>query len=294
MCDHQTEADADNAVKNATTLSRRNFHKLVAVGSLATAFPQFAQARGSVKTEEVSVKTPDGEADCLLTYPEGGAFAGVVMWPDIKGRRTAFDLMGQRLAAKGYAVLVVNPFYRDVKGAALPQGIEFPSEAAWGVLSPMRAKLTQENTNNDNRAFFDFLNQQDAVDASKPKAVMGYCMSGSFTIFAAAAFPDEVGAIASFHGGGLATDDENSPHLLVKDSKAVAIHAVAENDAQKSPDMTPLLSEAYEEAGIDADIAIYPGTLHGWTPPDSKVYNEKQADIAWNRMLEVFEKGLKS
>lgn len=119
-------------------------------------------------------------------------------------------------------------------------------------------------------------------------------MSGSFTIFAAAAFPDEVGAIASFHGGGLATDDENSPHLLVKDSKAVAIHAVAENDAQKSPDMTPLLSEAYEEAGIDADIAIYPGTLHGWTPPDSKVYNEKQADIAWNRMLEVFEKGLKS
>jgi len=160
MCDHQTEADADNAVKNATTLSRRNFHKLVAVGSLATAFPQFAQARGSVKTEEVSVKTPDGAADCLLTYPEGGAFAGVVMWPDIKGRRTAFDLMGQRLAAKGYAVLVVNPFYRDVKGAALPQGVEFPSEAAWGALSPMRAKLTQENTNNDNRAFFDFLNQR--------------------------------------------------------------------------------------------------------------------------------------
>lgn len=294
MCDKHTEADADSAEKSASAFSRRDFNKLVAVGSLASAFPQFARASASVKSEEVSVKTPDGVADCLLSYPEGGVFAGVVMWPDIKGRRAAFDLMGQRLAASGYAVLVVNPFYRDVKGAALPDGVTFPSDEAWSILSPMRAKLTPENTNSDNRAFFDFLNQQDAVDASKAKGIMGYCMSGAYTILGAAAFPDEVGAIASFHGGGLASENKDSPHLVVKDSKAIALHAIAENDAEKHPEMEPLLKEAYEQAGIEADIAVYPGTLHGWTPPDSRVYNEEQADDAWDRMLKIFEKGLKS
>lgn len=294
MCDNQTEADAAKVINSDSALSRRNFSKLVALGSLASAFPQFASASSNVVTEEVSVSTPHGKADCLLTYPKSGAHAGVVMWPDIKGRRTAFDLMGQRLAASGYAVLVVNPFYRDVKGAALPEGVEFPSDKAWNILGPMRAKLTPENTNSDNRAFFDFLNQQDAVDASRPKGIMGYCMSGAYTILGAAAFPEEVGAIASFHGGGLASEDEDSPHLVVKDSKAVAIHAIAENDAKKHPEMAPLLKEAYQQADLTADIAVYPGTLHGWTPPDSKVYNEEQADIAWNRMLKIFEQGLKS
>lgn len=293
MCDNQTESDARAYQQDSRTLNRRDFSKLLGLGALASSFPQFAVASDEIRTEQVMVTTPDGEADCLLTYPANGAYAGVVMWPDIKGRRAAFDLMGQRLAANGYAVLVVNPFYRDVKGAAPPEGVEFPEPKSWEILNPMREKLTPENTNADNRAFFDFLDKQKAVDTDKPKGVMGYCMSGSYTLFAAAAFPEEVGAIATFHGGGLASDDSDSPHRKVNETQALALHAIAERDAEKNPDMAPLLKKAYENAGIEADIAIYPGTHHGWTPPDSRVYDEKQADIAWNRMLTIFKKGLK-
>ncbi|MEQ5806058.1 dienelactone hydrolase family protein [Alteromonas sp. NFXS44] len=292
MCDNHTESDIHDFKKNGGQLNRRDFSKLVGLGALSSAFPQFAMASGEVQTQQVMVNTPDGVADCLLASPKSGKHPAVVMWPDIMGRRASYDLMGQRLAAAGYAVLVVNPFYRDVKGAALPDGISFPAPEAREILGPMRAKLTPDNTNSDNRAFFDFLNEQSVVDASAPKGVLGYCMSGTFTMYAAAAFPEEVGAIATFHGGGLATKEDDSPHFTVAASKALALHAIAENDAQRSPEMEPLLVEAYKEADLQADIAVYPGTLHGWTPPDSKVYNEEQADAAWNRMLKILDKGL--
>lgn len=294
MCDDRTESDIAKFAKAGGQLHRRDFNKLMGLGAFVSAFPQFAMASSDVTSREVTVTTPDGEVDCLLAAPKSGTYPAVVMWTDIMGRRAAFDLMGQRLAASGYAVLVVNPFYRDVKGAALPDGIKFPAPEAWEILRPMRAKLTPENTNSDNRAFFDFLNQQDAVDDKAKKAVLGYCMSGTFTMHAAAEFPQEVGAIATFHGGGIATTEDDSPHLTVANSTALALHAIAENDAEKSPKMEPLLKEAYEKADIQADIAVYPGTLHGWTPPDSRVYNEKQADIAWSRMLTILEKGLKA
>lgn len=292
MCDAFTEKDIDSFSKNGGTLNRRRFNQLLAMGALTSCFPQFAIAESKLHSREVVITTPAGKADCLFTAPSSGNFPAVVVWPDIKGRRAAFDQMGKRLASQGYAVLVVNPFYRDVSGAALPPGVEFPQPEARAILSPMRAKLTPDAVVNDAQAFFTFLDQQSEVDASRQGALMGYCMSGSFTIRAAAAMPQRIGAIASFHGGGLATGDDDSPHLLVSSTDAVAVHAIAENDHARSPDMYPLLKNAYMEAGLEADIDVYEGTLHGWTPPDSKVYNETQAELAWQRTLEMFNKAL--
>ncbi|MFS1704582.1 dienelactone hydrolase family protein [Alteromonas sp. AMM-1] len=292
MCDERTERDAAHYINEHGKINRRQFTTLLAMGALGSAFPQFAIGDTSVIRQQVQVNTPDGKADCLLVSPAAGKHPAVIMWPDIKGRRDAFDAMGSRLAAEGYAVLVVNPFYRDVQGAALPDGIEFPAPEARAILNPMRAKLVKDAVVSDARAFFSFMDSQAAVDSTKPGAVMGYCMSGAFTMFAAAAMPDRIGAIASYHGGGLATDKDDSPHLTVEASNAVALHAIAENDNERSPDMKPLLIQAYEQAGLSADIAVYPGTLHGWTPPDSTVYNEVQAELAWSKTLTMFRKAL--
>lgn len=293
MCDNSTEQDIQRVTAQGGTINRRQFNQLLALGTLSAVMPQFAVADESIMhQEEVTVKTPDGMADCLFTAPKTGTHPAIVMWPDIKGRRAAFDVMGQRLAAQGYAVLVVNPFYRDTSGAALPKGVEFPSPEAWQTLSPMREKLTQQAVVSDAQAFFAFLDEQSSVDAKRQGALMGYCMSGAFTMFAAAAMPGRIGAIASFHGGGLATDKADSPHHTVAQSDALALHAIAENDNERSPQMQPLLKEAYQAAGLTAHIEVYAETLHGWTPPDSRVYNEKQAERAWQQTLALFNQAL--
>jgi carboxymethylenebutenolidase len=292
MCDNSTEQDIQRFTEQGGKLNRRQFNQMLVLGTLSAVLPQFAVADESIMQQQVSVKTPHGTADCLFSAPKTGSHPAVVMWPDIKGRRAAFDMMGQRLAAQGYAVLVVNPFYRDVSGAALPEGIEFPAPEARKILSPMRAKLTQQAVVSDAEAFFAFLDQQSAVDTKRQGALMGYCMSGAFTMFAAAAMPKRIGAIASFHGGGLATDNADSPHHTVVESDALALHAIAENDNERSPEMQPMLKEAYRAAGLTAHIEVYPDTLHGWTPPDSKVYNEKQAERAWQQTLALFKQAL--
>lgn len=292
MCDNSTEQDIQRVTAQGGTINRRQFNQLLALGTLSAVMPQFAVADESIMHQEVTVKTPDGMADCLFTAPKSGTHPAIVMWPDIKGRRAAFDVMGQRLAAQGYAVLVVNPFYRDTSGAALPKGVEFPSPEAWQTLSPMREKLTQQAVVSDAQAFFAFLDEQSSVDAKRQGALMGYCMSGAFTMFAAAAMPGRIGAIASFHGGGLATDKADSPHHTVAQSDALALHAIAENDNERSPQMQPLLKEAYQAAGLTAHIEVYAETLHGWTPPDSRVYNEKQAERAWQQTLALFNQAL--
>lgn len=292
MCDNSTEQDIQRFTEQGGKLNRRQFNQMLVLGTLSAVLPQFAVADESIMQQQVSVKTPHGTADCLFSAPKTGSHPAVVMWPDIKGRRAAFDMMGQRLAAQGYAVLVVNPFYRDVSGAALPEGIEFPAPEARKILSPMRAKLTQQAVVSDAEAFFAFLDQQSAVDTKRQGALMGYCMSGAFTMFAAAAIPKRIGAIASFHGGGLATDKADSPHHTVIESDALALHAIAENDNERSPEMQPMLKEAYRAAGLTAHIEVYPDTLHGWTPPDSKVYNEKQAERAWQQTLALFKQAL--
>lgn len=292
MCDKDTEREIQQWLATSQHQDRRQFNKWLVAGTLCAGLTPMVFASHPPREQHVNVETPDGIVDALLVSPYSGKGAAVVVWPDIMGRRQAFDDMGRRLAGAGYTALVVNPFYRDIKGAALPNGISFPSDEAWQILQPMRKKLTAEAVVRDATAFLHFLDQQESVDTAKKAAIMGFCMSGAYTMLAAAALPDRIGAIASFHGGGLATDTPDSPHLRVSQSRAQALHAIAENDHARAPNMKGWLEQAYKDAGIHAEIEVYEGTLHGWTPTDSRVYHPQQAERAWQRMMLLFNQAL--
>jgi carboxymethylenebutenolidase len=290
MCDEQTEQESTDYLKRHSALDRRTFTKLSAVAAITASFPQFAQA--GVTEKKVTVPTPSGSVDAYFYHPKEGQHPAVLMWPDIKGLRPAFQAMANRLAGAGYAVLVVNPFYRSIEGSPLPKNVSFPSSEAWAILRPLRQALVPEAISSDTKAFIDFFSEQQVVDQSRKMGVQGYCMSGVFAMQAAAEFEQRVGAIASFHGGGLATEEADSPHLNIKPGQAPVLHAIAENDDEKAPEAKTLLKKAYEQAGIAAEIEVYEGAMHGWCPPDSRVYNEAQAERAWTRLLALYKANL--
>ncbi len=291
MCDDQTESDIDEMLGKEGTLSRREFGKLSAALSLTTLLPQVVNA-ADVSESDVLVKTPDGVADCYFVHPSSGKHAAVLIWPDILGLRPAFRAMGKRLAESGYSVLVVNPYYRDEKSPVVELGASFRQPETRARVLPLARKLNAETHFSDAKAFVSFLDEQDAVDGSRKIGTTGYCMGGPIVMRTAAAVPDRIGAIASFHGGGLASDKQDSPHLLIPKTKAQVLHAIAENDDEKTPDAKHTLRKAYKAANIPAEIEVYKGTLHGWCPPDSAVYNEEQAERAWKRLLVLFETAL--
>jgi carboxymethylenebutenolidase len=231
-------------------------------------------------------------ADCYFAHPASGAHAGVIIWPDIMGIRTSFRMMGKRLAESGYTVLVVNPYYRTAKGAVIEDGESFSDPAVRERLMPHARSLSPQTCVIDGRAFVKFLDAQSSVDTSRKIGTTGYCMTGSYTMRLAADMPDRIGAGGSFHGGGLATDAEDSPHLLAPKIKAGMLIAIAENDDAKDPNAKVLLRDAFDEAGVSAEVEVYENTLHGWCPPDSRVYNKAQAERAWSRLLALFEREL--
>ncbi len=289
MCDDHTQHDAD--VLEANNVTRRQFGKMSAVAGLAAVLPAVANAQ-DVTESDIEVKTPDGVADCYFVHPSSGKHPAILVWPDILGLRPAFRAMGKRLAQSGYSVLVVNPFYRDAKSPVVGEGASFGQPETREIVLPMARRLSAETHFTDAKAFAGFLDQQSAVDVDRRIGTTGYCMGGPMVMRTVAAVPDRMGAGATFHGGGLATDAEDSPHLLIPETSAHMLHCVAENDDKRNPEAKETLRKAYAEARIPAEIEVYEGAMHGWCPPDSQVYNEAQAERAWSRMLALFKSAL--
>ena len=293
MCDERTLRDEEDHLRRSgnLSLSRREFGALSVGTGLAMLLPRAAIAL-DVTAADVEVPTPDGTADGHFVRPSSGAHPGVLIWPDALGLRPAFEQMGRRLAESGYAVLVVNPYYRTVRAPVLPEGASFRDEATRKKIFPLMRSLSPETNVTDARAFVGFLDAQDAVAGDRKMGTTGYCMGGSMTMRTAAAFPERIGAGASFHGGRLVTDAPDSPHRLVDRMRAHYLFAIAENDDQKDPQAKTALRDAFDAAGLPAEIEVYAGTLHGWCPPDSAVYHEPQAERAWSRLLALFETAL--
>ena len=291
MCDEKTERENQAWLNQQRALSRRNFNTLAAGAGAAMMLPLPANAK-DVSESDIPVPTPDGEADCYFAHPTKGKHAAVTIWPDVMGIRPSFRQMGKRLAQSGYSVLVVNPYYRSAKGQVLKDGESYADPAVRERLAPLRGSLSKETIAIDGRAFVEFLDGHNSVDASRKQGVTGYCMTGSFAMRIAAELPGRIGAVGSFHGGGLATDSEDSPHLLIPKMKASTLIAIAENDDERDPDAKVKLREAYDAAGLPAEIEVYEGAMHGWCPPDSRVYNEAQAERAWARLLVLLETAL--
>ena len=291
MCDERTLRDADDHLRRSGSLTRREFGALSVGTGLAMLLPRAANAL-AVTAADVEVSTPDGTADCHFVHPSSGTHPGVLIWPDALGLRPAFEQMARRLAESGYAVLVVNPYYRTERAPVLPEGASFRDEATRNKIFPLMRSLSPETNVTDATAFIGFLDSQSAVAGDRKMGTTGYCMGGSMTMRTAAAFPERVGAGASFHGGRLVTDAPDSPHLLAGKMQAHYLFAIAENDDQKDPEAKNALREAFAAAGRPAEIEVYAGTLHGWCPPDSAVYHEAQAERAWSRLLALFETAL--
>ena len=291
MCDERTLRDADDHLRRSGNLTRREFGALSVGTGLAMLLPRAANAL-AVTAADVEVSTPDGTADCHFVHPSSGTHPGVLIWPDALGLRPAFEQMARRLAESGYAVLVVNPYYRTERAPVLPEGASFRDEATRNKIFPLMRSLSAATNVMDATAFIGFLDSQSAVAGDRKMGTTGYCMGGSMTMRTAAAFPERVGAGASFHGGRLVTDAPDSPHLLAGKMQAHYLFAIAENDDQKDPEAKNALREAFAAAGRPAEIEVYAGTLHGWCPPDSAVYHEAQAERAWSRLLALFETAL--
>lgn len=291
MCDLDTQKDVEEYLRKNPEISRRNFGKMTAAAGLAMMLPPVANAQ-SVTETDVNITTPDGVADCYFVHPSSGSHAAVLVWPDILGLRPAFREMGKRLAQSGYSVLVAHPFYRNAPSPVVEVGDSFGDPEVRNHVMPMARALNAQTHFTDARAFAAWLDQQDAVDTSRGIGTTGYCMGGPMVMRTVAAAPNRFKAGATFHGGGLATDGDDSPHLLIPATTAAMLHCVAENDDEANPEAKNILRAAYAAANISAEIEVYEGTLHGWCAIDSQVYHEAQAERAWSRLLNLFETAL--
>jgi carboxymethylenebutenolidase len=291
MCDDAAFDDMVEYTLRNKGLSRRELGTLALGTSLAFALPRVANAMDTSESE-VGIKTPDGTADAHFVHPASGKFPGVLVWPDIFGLRPAFRQMGKRLAESGYSVLVVNPFYRTRKAPTAPEKPDFDDPATREMLMGLKATLNATTAQTDAKAFVPWLDKQASVDTKRKVGTTGYCMSGPIAFQTAATLPDRIGAVATFHGGGLTTDQPDSPHLLIPKTKAHYLVAIAENDDQKQPSSKDILRESFRKAGLPAEVEVYAGAQHGWCPPDSAVYNAEQAEKAWSRLLALFKEAL--
>ena len=286
MCDQDHFDDDTRDFEARGMVTRRQFGALLAAG-VAMALPRVVNAV-AVTDGDVTIKTPDGMCDAYFVHPAGGTAPGVLLWPDIFGLRPAMRQMAKRLSESGYAVVVVNPFYRTRKAPTAEQGAATPIQS----LMPLAQGLNETTHMTDAKAFVAWLDQQSAVAKNKKIGTQGYCMGGPMAFRTAAAAPDRVGAVATFHGGGLVTPQPNSPHLQASKTKAQFLICIATNDDQRAPTDKDVLKETFAKANLPAEIEVYANSAHGWCPPDSSVYNEPQAEKAWSRLLVLYGKAL--
>lgn len=283
MCDQDHFDDDKKDYEALGLVTRRQFGVLLGAGVAMMLPPVIGAA--AVTEADVTITTPDGSCDAYFVHPTTGTGPAVLLWPDIFGLRPAMRQMGKRLAESGYSVLVVNPFYRAKKAPTAANGAATPL----ADVMPLAQGLNETTHFADAKAFIAWLDKQPSVAKNRKIGTQGYCMGGPIAFRTAAAVPERVGAVASFHGGGLVTTQPNSPHLQAAKTKAQFLIAIAQNDDQRAPNDKTTMKDSFAAANLSAEIEVYQGA-HGWCPPDSSVYSEGQAEKAWTRLLALYSK----
>jgi carboxymethylenebutenolidase len=243
---------------------------------------------------EVKIPTPDGDARAYTFMPQGsGPWPAVIFFMDGPAIRPALFSMCERLAANGYYVLLPDMFWRlgPYEPINLREAMK-DEETRRAVFGKFMAATDPEKSTRDTGAFLAWLSNQIQVRGQKVGCT-GYCMGGGLALRAAGHFPDRIVAAAAFHGGRLATDAPDSPHLLAPQMKARVYVAGADEDAGFPPEQADRLREALTAAGVDNTVEIYAGAKHGYAPPDMPVYNPDAAERHWREMLKLFDETLK-
>jgi carboxymethylenebutenolidase len=287
MCDDETLRRMERTPK----ISRRIFAAITVSAAAMAGTIAYGQAR--VVEKDVSVTTPEGVSDSALFYPEGkGSWPAVLIWPDIMGLRPVFREMGRRLASQGYVVLVANPFYRSAKAADIVAAdYNFGNPEGRAKLGSFRAAMTDSGVDSDAKAYLAFLDAQPQTNKSKKAGVQGYCMGGPLGFRTAAAVSNRIGAVGSFHGGGLVTKEPSSPHLLIPKTKATFVCAVAQNDDKTDPEAKNVLRATFDAAKRPATVEVYPAN-HGWCVPGGGSYDAASAEKAWTELLKLYKTSL--
>ena len=291
---------SDENLKNeagAAEVTRRDFVAMGIAAGLVAAASGTAAADLPVTEKDVEIKTPDGTCNAAFIHPTTGSHPGVIIWADAFGLRPVLREMGRELAKEGYSVLVPNPFYRVVRDAGLdPRTFDFGNQTDRAKLGPLMGSINAPGAaEKDAVAFVAWLDQQKEVNTSKKIGTQGYCMGGPL-VMRTAASSARIGAGASFHGGGLVTDQPTSPHLLAPKIHARMYFGVAKNDDERQPDAKDKLREAMKAANVPAEIEVYPAQ-HGWcmrdfTAPPTPIYSKPDAERAWGKLLALYKAAL--
>jgi carboxymethylenebutenolidase len=249
-----------------------------------------------VIAETIDITTPDGTADAFFARPDtDGTHPAVILYTDAFGIRPAAEEHVKRLARYGYCVLAPNIFYRSRRAPVLENLEErLRSEdrsALFADLRPMMDLLTPEAAHRDSEAWLRFMRSAGGAEPGKLGTV-GYCMGGRLSLRMAGEFPGAVGAAASFHGGNLATDQADSPHLSIVQATGELYIGHADNDRSMPPGQMARLTQVLAEAHVRHTAELYVGAGHGWTQTDLQVYDEPSSERHWLRLVELFERTL--
>jgi carboxymethylenebutenolidase len=246
----------------------------------------------TVISEMVDVPAADGVADAFVSRPAGGCrHPGVVLYMDAFGIRAALEAHAERLAAHGYCVVVPNVFYRDGRSPVVENIEQLVGAEDRGplfeVLGPKIKALTPKAAKADSAAWIAYLQGRGDVREGAIGTV-GYCMGGRLSLRMAGEFPGDVAAAASFHGGNLATEDDDSPHLSAVRASSELYIGHADNDRSMDPEQMGRLTRALADAHVRHTAELYVGVQHGWTQTDTPAYDEPSAERHWLRLLELF------
>ena len=251
----------------------------------------------AVTATSVNIPTPDGVADAHLAHPDdGAAHPPVLFYMDAFGLRPHLTAMAERLAAAGYTVLVPNVFYRHGRAPVveLPKRIDLRGRPKFFErLRPILQQHTPERAVADAAAYLDFLTSLPQA-AAGPVGVTGYCMGATLMLRTAAAHPDRVAAGAGFHGGNLATDQPDSPHLLAPKIRAELYFGHADRDPSLPPEQVERLNAALTDAGVRFRAEVYSGAPHGYTQADTVAYHAEAAERHWTELLALFDRTLRA
>jgi carboxymethylenebutenolidase len=243
--------------------------------------------------EDIQIKAPDGTSDAVLMRPEReGKWPGVIHLTDIGGIRPEHRSMARRLAEKGYTVLMPNVFYRTGRPPMFDFVPAMGDARTMKRFGELAGPMTPDAAERDGAAYVDFLASQPSVSAGKV-GVVGYCFTGAMSMRTAAVRSDKVGAAASFHGGGLYTETPTSPHHVLPRIKARLYFGHAIKDQSMSAEAIEKFDRALAAWAGKYQSEVYDGAFHGWTTPGAPVYNEAQANRAFEKLTELFTATLK-
>jgi carboxymethylenebutenolidase len=243
-------------------------------------------------SQPISIPTKAGLAPCHFFSPaDGGRYPAVIFFMDGIGIRPALCDMAARLASHGYHVLLPNLYYRAGPTRPFEPATAFKEGPERDRLMPLLKSVNHQLIREDTKGFLAFLDQQPNVAGPKIGCV-GYCLGGGFALSAAGFFPDRIAAAASFHGGHLATDQPDSPHLLAPQMRAEIYVGIAGIDPHFPPEERQRLETALQTAGVRHTVEVYPDVKHGFAVDDTPAYDRAASELHWQCILKLFTDNL--